>query len=136
MERSLDELLPHRAPARLLTRVWRIDDSTVAGEGQVPHSHALVVDGEAPAFVALELAAQAAAAMEAPAGAGAAVVGYLVGVRDAHFSARSVETDSVLRVEVRRVGEAPPLSIHLVRVEDAEGAEVVTAKLSTYRAGE
>jgi predicted hotdog family 3-hydroxylacyl-ACP dehydratase len=135
----IDVLVPHRGSARLVERVlaWRAD--TLECVGRVPLESPFARDGSAPAFVGLELAAQAAAAHEAllarRAGAATgAVILYLVGIQEARFGVARLPVGDDLWATLRLVGGAPPLAIYTVRVELA-GVECVSATFSTYGAG-
>jgi len=103
----------------------------------IPGDNPLAAGDRAPAFIGLEAAAQAAAALEAigrqrePAAAGPRL-GYLVGVREATFHAPDLPVAAPLAVTVQAAGSAPPLAVYEVRVEDPDGDLLVTATLSTY----
>jgi len=86
-----------------------------------------------PAVVLLEMAAQAAAVLQALAAppAGAARPGYLVAVRAATFHADEVAVDAALIATVRRTGQAGALATFDVTVS-AGGQEVLSAALSTH----
>jgi len=104
--------------------------------GRVPADSAFVSEGRVPAVVLLEMAAQAAAVLQALAApaAGPSRPGYLVAIRAATFRADEVAADAVLIATVRRTGQAGPLATFDVTV--SRGAEeVVSATLSTH-AGE
>jgi predicted hotdog family 3-hydroxylacyl-ACP dehydratase len=122
----------------LLERVLaqRADGATC--QGRIPVDSPFALGDRAPALVAIELAAQAAAAFEAlgrqgsesPAGPR---VGYLVSVRAARFTVHDLPLDSPLVAQVRSAGSAPPLAVYDVRVE-RDGREVMSATLGTYLA--
>jgi len=85
----MDEWLPHRGRMRLVDRVERCDDTSIACTAVVrPDGPFTDADGM-PAWIGIELMAQAAAAWagaRARAGGGAPRAGFLVGARryDAH----------------------------------------------------
>jgi predicted hotdog family 3-hydroxylacyl-ACP dehydratase len=132
-----DGLIPHRGPARLVHTIVECarPDVVVCG-GRVPADSAFVSDGRVAAVVLLEMAAQAAAllqALAAPPGS-AARSGYLVAIRAATFRADDVPADAVLVATVRRTGQAGALATFDVTVSGG-AEEIVSATLSTH-AGE
>ena len=134
----LGELLPHTGLARLVTAVVRCDEATVSVVGEIPAAHPLVHTGQAPAFLALELGAQAAAAMEAMTRRAhhrpGPVSGRLVRVRDAQFAHATLPVDTPLDVTAQVMAIAAPLAVYRICV-CLDGVERVTATLSTYVAG-
>jgi predicted hotdog family 3-hydroxylacyl-ACP dehydratase len=132
-------LLPHQRTARLLTKVLRYDQDSIEAIGVIPAGHPLADRSGAPNFVAVELGAQAAAALEAVlrqhgSGEGGPRVGYLVRVREATFATGVLPVGSPLTVTATLEGAAPPLAMYKVTV--ADGDEVLaTALLSTYSEG-
>ena len=132
-------LLPHQRCARLLTQVLRHDGESIEAIGVIPPGHPLANRTSAPNFLALEMGAQAAAALEAlsrqdAAGGGEPRIGYLVRVRDAAFSAGVLPVGVPLAVTAVLEGAAPPLAMYKVTV--SEGDEpLATALLSTYSEG-
>ncbi len=120
----------------LLDRVLDWRPECVLCEGRIPADNPFAVNGRAPALVAIELAAQAAAVFEAlgrqgPAAASGPRIGYLVSVRDARFALTELPTGEPLVAEVRSAGSAPPLGLYRVRVE-RDGVLVMTATLGAY----
>jgi 3-hydroxyacyl-[acyl-carrier-protein] dehydratase len=123
-----EALLPHAPPALLLRAVSEAGDGHIAAVAEVSPHHPLVAQGRFPAFLALEAAAQAAAALEAlgrrePPGPR---IGYLVGIRDARFAVPALPAGCPFRVAARLTGGAFPLSIYSV------SAEAATGTLSTF----
>ena len=132
-----DGLIPHRGPARLvLSIIERPGPDVAVCAGRVPADSAFVSEGRVPAVVLLEMAAQAAAvlqALDAPPPGGSRP-GYLVAIRGATFRADEVDVDAVLTATVRRTGQAGPLATFDVTV--SRGAEeLVSASLSTHAGG-
>ncbi len=132
-------LLPHSGPARLVTGVLEVGVGHGRCTGRIPPDSPFVRDGRAPAYLALELAAQAAAVLEAIARleAGSAPgprVGYLVGVREARLAANAIPVGAELHATVRLEGSAPPLAIYAVRVV-GDGVEYLAGTVSTYAPG-
>jgi predicted hotdog family 3-hydroxylacyl-ACP dehydratase len=100
----------------------------------IPADNPLVVEDRAPAFLGLEAAAQAAAALEALSRRESDPgprLGYLVGVRDAIFHAADLPAAVPLSVTVQAAGSAPPLAVYEARVE-IDTALLVSGTLSTY----
>ncbi len=134
----LHALLPHTGTARLLTAVLACDARSVTAVGEIPADHPLVCDGQAPAFLAIELGAQAAAAMEAaqrtdrPSGP---VRGRLVRIREAQFAGDTLPVNTPLDVTAQVLALASPLAVYRVSVR-LDGEERVGATLSTYATGQ
>jgi 3-hydroxymyristoyl/3-hydroxydecanoyl-(acyl carrier protein) dehydratase len=138
-----DALLPHGPPALLLRAVAEVAEGGIAAVAEVPPRHPLVADGRFPAFLALEAAAQAAAALEAlgRCEAPGPRIGYLVGIRDARFTVPSLPAGRRLRVAARLTGGAFPLSVYAVTIceigEIGEaGHELAAGTLSTFLAAD
>ena len=137
-ERALpDGLIPHRGPARLVQAILESPGPDVAVcAGRVPADSAFVFQGRVPAVVLLEMAAQAAAVLQALSAppAGGSRPGYLVAIRAATLRVDDVAADARLIATVRRTGQAGPLATFDVTV--SRGAEeVVSASLSTHAGG-
>ncbi len=121
-------LLPHQPPSRLIVSVSAAAEGSVTCEALVPAVSPFVVGGLAPSFLAVEIAAQAAAALEAlerrrtDAGAGPPR-GYLVGARGVALSRATLDADAPLVAVVRLAGAAPPLATYAFEV--LEGTEVL-----------
>ncbi|HEX3553762.1 MAG TPA: hypothetical protein VIA62_11100 [Thermoanaerobaculia bacterium] len=135
-------LLPHRPPALLLRAIVEVSPgaiaaiTAIAAVAEVSPSHPLVTAGRFPAFLALEAAAQAAAALEAlgrhePRGPR---IGYLVGIRDARFAVPWLPAGRPLRVAARLEGGASSLSVYAMTAGslDDTGRELAAGTLSTY----
>lgn len=135
----LRELLPHTGTARLLTAVVRCDDASVTAVGEILAAHPLVRDGQAPAFLAIELGAQAAAAMETMRRRAehrtGPVLGRLVRVREAQFARDTLPVNTPLDVTACVLAQASPLAVYRISVR-LDGVERVTATLSTYATGQ
>ena len=96
---------------------------------EIPHDHPLAVDGHAPAFLAVEAAAQGAAVLEALARTAdpAPRIGYLVGIREARLTGPPLPVGRPFQVVARLAGSAPPLSIY-----EIAGGGAMTGTISTY----
>jgi 3-hydroxymyristoyl/3-hydroxydecanoyl-(acyl carrier protein) dehydratase/predicted hotdog family 3-hydroxylacyl-ACP dehydratase len=126
-------LLPHAPPARLLTEILAASATGIIATGAIPAGHPLVTAGEVPGFVALELAAQAAAALQAllhPAGAPTPRIGYLVGVRAAHL-APTLPAGRILRVTALPAGAAATLTLYEMELV-LEGNRLARGTVSTF----
>lgn len=133
-----DGLIPHRRPARLVHAILESPrPDVVVCAGRVPPDSAFVSGGRVPAVVLLEMAAQAAAVLQALAAPpqGAARPGYLVAIRAATFRADDIAADAALIATVRRTGQAGPLATFDVTVGRAGAEEIVAATLSTHAGG-
>ncbi len=110
----IEQLLPHRGPAILLDRMLQVDEEGCRATAQVrPGTWYLDSRGEMPAWVGLELMAQAASAFSGWRNtlSGRPVrVGYLLGTRsfDAAESAFPVGTDLEVEVKVLFLDESGP----------------------------
>lgn len=131
--------LPHAPPARFVRAVEAAGEGEIACLAAIPGDHPLAAGGLAPAFLALEAAAQAAAALEALARPGSASgprIGYLVGIRDARLALARLPTDREIRVIVRLEGNVPPLARYRAEafLVDPPGGEELAASgsISTY----
>jgi len=152
------ELLPHAPPARLLTAVLEAGAAGITATGAIPADHPLAAGGEAPGFLALELAAQAAGAGEALARSAsqgpprsasqglprnasedlprlvsvAPRIGYLVGVRGARLPA-ALPIGRALRVTAAPAGSAGALATYEVEIADAASNQpLATGTISTF----
>lgn len=119
--------LPHRGLARLIVSVERASASETCCVARIPADHPAVEDGVAPATVALELGAQAAALMASAAGGeepGARVAGRIVSVRQLDVVGHGVAAGRNLAVTVRLVADARPLRIYEFDVPGVGSGEV------------
>ena len=128
------DLIPHAPPARFIRGVVEVLADGIVCAAEIPSSHPLAEEDRVPSFLGLEMAAQAAAVLEALGRSERAPgprLGYLVGLRDVRLGAPHLTTDRPMRVEVRLHGSAPPLAMYRVSLGDP-GVEVVTGMISTY----
>lgn len=134
---SVEALLPHAPPARLVRRVLMAAEEEIVCAAEISLFHPLVEGSRAPAFAGIEAAAQAAAILEAlnrRREAPEPRIGYLVGVREARFAAPFLEAGRLMRVVARLQGGAFPLSIYEIAVGNP-GEEIVTGAVSTFLTG-
>jgi predicted hotdog family 3-hydroxylacyl-ACP dehydratase len=123
-------LLPHAPPAHLLTAVLSASATGIVCSAVIPATHPLAANAAAPGFLGLEIAAQAAACLEAlrrPA-TGAPPIGYLVGVRHADL-APTLPCGVHLRVSANLAGHAAALTVYEFELHLA--AENATPYVST-----
>jgi 3-hydroxyacyl-[acyl-carrier-protein] dehydratase len=127
-------LVPHARPALLVHSVLDASMDALTGLALIPAASPFVTDRRAPAFLALEAAAQGAAVLEALGrrDAPGPRIGYLVGLRNARFSVPWLPAERPFRITVRLSGSAPPLSIYEVTGEGGEGVELARGTLSTF----
>jgi 3-hydroxymyristoyl/3-hydroxydecanoyl-(acyl carrier protein) dehydratase len=127
-------LVPHAPPALLVHSVLDASADALTGLAAIPAASPFVAAGRAPAFLALEAAAQGAAVLEALGrrDAPGPRIGYLVGLRNARFSVPWLPAERLFRIAVRLSGSAPPLSIYEVTVEGGGGVELARGTLSTF----
>lgn len=120
-------LLPHEGAARFVTRVLEHDGDRIVCEARIPEESAFVAadpEGEpsVPAFVGLEVAAQASAVLEGLCAAGAGAgperrLGYLVRARRLGWPRPTLPVATALEVTVRREGIAGPLHLYAAEVK-------------------
>jgi len=129
-------LIPQAGVARLVESVLELRADGIDCAGRIPSGHPLVREGRAPAFLGLEMAAQAAAAFEAlrrreHEGQAAPRVGFLVSLRDVRLSMPELPAGVPLVASIRPLGGAASLALYEVRVLHA-GVVVVHGTLGTF----
>jgi len=132
----LRELIPHRKPWLFVERIVGVAEDGATCLGRVPGACALVAGGSAPAFVALEAAAQTAAVWEAlrrsaTSGAVEARMGYLVSLKDVVLHRRTIPAEADLIASVRLLATAAPLANYAVDVS-VEGGLALRGTIGTY----
>jgi 3-hydroxyacyl-[acyl-carrier-protein] dehydratase len=133
---DLDELLPQRPPMRFVTAVEAVSNDGLTCAVRVPEHSAFTELGSAPAYVALEMAAQSAATFEGlrrvrEGAGGGPRIGFLVGVRAARFARTSVPVSETLVATIQLAALAPPLATYSFEV--CAGSDVVaTGAVSTW----
>jgi predicted hotdog family 3-hydroxylacyl-ACP dehydratase len=136
---DLGAWLPHAGPARMLTRVVEVTADAIVCEGTVPPTSPYVSGSSCPTWVGVELAAQAAALLEAHAHqaalAGTRPTGYLVRMRDVRCERPRFAAGTVLQIRVQRLSAALPLFVYVISVS-ADGIELLRGQISTYLAAE
>lgn len=124
-------LLPHAPPARLVEAVLEHRPDALAVRARIPPGSPFAEGAVAPGLVALELAAQAAAALEALERAargepGGARRGYLVGARDARWAPVVLPVGAPLEVRVALEARALPLSHYRFEIAGYASGTVAT----------
>jgi predicted hotdog family 3-hydroxylacyl-ACP dehydratase len=115
----IETLLPHREPMRFVEGIVGEAEDGVTCAARIPGACALVSAGAAPAIVAIEAAAQAAAVWEAlRAGPqeGSSRLGFLVSARDVVLHAATIPAETPLLASARLVAHAGPLAHYEVEV--------------------
>lgn len=125
-------MIPHTKTARMLMNVVTVTDKSIEGVGRISPQHPAVKNGRAPAFLGIELGAQATAAMHVGPPPSAATKGYLVRIREAVFLQADLPADEDLRVIADIEGSAGPLTKIRIRVFTGD-AEAVTALITTHQ---
>lgn len=129
----VESLVPHAPPARLIRSVQEVSPEGLTGVAMIPGESPFVVDGQAPAFLGLEAAAQGAAVLEAlERKGGGPRIGYLVAIRGARLGVGTLPADRPFRIVLRLTGSAPPLSIYEVAVLGGGETELLRGSISTY----
>ncbi|HSU83358.1 MAG TPA: hypothetical protein VLR69_13130, partial [Thermoanaerobaculia bacterium] len=121
-------LLPHAPPARLIRGVIAAEAERIVCAAEVPPDHPLAAEGHAPAFLAVEAAAQGAAVLEALARREDPTprIGYLVGIREARLTTVPLRLSRPFQVSARLSGSAPPLSIYEIAAGGAMAGTIST----------
>lgn len=135
----VEQLLPHRPPMRLLERLVAIAPRGLRATARVPAGCGLVHAGRAHGSVAIEAAAQAAAAWEAALRAGGAGgaeprVGYLVAIREVEFGTAEIPVDCPFDVAVHLRDAELPLSRYDFEAA-REGRVLARGQIATMLAG-
>lgn len=134
---GLLSLLPHRPPIAMLLRVISLESDTLVCEARVDETSAFVDQGNVSGVIAIEMAAQACAALETlgrlqRGESGEARQGYLVGARGV-TTCGSFRAGLVCRVQVTRDAFAPPLALFKFDVSAKnDGAPIASGLLSAY----
>lgn len=134
------DYLPHRPPALLITEVLDASASGSTCMARVPPGSPFLSAGRFPAFLALEMGAQGAAAGEASLASASGndeatpQAGFVVRIARARFATADLPAGGDYRVVTALLRAAPPLRTWSCRVELA--AEVVAeAEISTFAGG-
>ncbi len=134
---DLGAWLPHAGTARLVTRVLEVTANAIVCEGTVTQASPYATRSWVPTWIGVELAAQAAALLEAhtheAALEGTRPTGYLVRMRNLRCARPVFPAGTSLRVRVERRSAALPLFAYWISVAVA-GIEVLRGEILTYLA--
>lgn len=130
-------LLPHGGAARWIEAVLERRPGTLVCRGRIPEASPFAAGGTAPALAAIELAAQAAAVLDALERAEAGEPegprsGYLVRLRSVQLAGEGIAAGEPLTARVERTGTQPPLSLYSAAVHREDGEEVCRGDLGTW----
>jgi len=129
-------LLAQQGPARLVNEVLETGETEIVCAGTVPVESPYADGDRVPSVAAIELAAQAAAALETIGRIRRETdpepkVGYLVNIGDVVLSSADFPAGAPLVARATLDSEAPPLSVYRVEVK-LEDRTILTASVSTY----
>lgn len=133
----LSALVPHRPPMLLVDELVAHEGRTVVCRTTIRDDHPFLEDGEVPALVAVELFAQAAAALVgllAPAGGPSMQSGALLGSREVRLFTDALHVGDELEIrctETWTVGPAAQMDCVLLR-----GGETIAEGSINVMAGE
>lgn len=131
------ELLPHRPPMLLVRELLERGPGRLRCRGQVAADSPLARDGRAPAMLAVELAAQGAALLEAlergdREGDAAPRRGYLISLQRLELGSPTLPAGEPLDASVVYDGGAGPLARYRIRVRGAGGELYAAGVIGTY----
>lgn len=120
-----------------MREVLQAEGEIASCRARIPADSPFVTDGLAPCLVGIDVAAQAAAALEALLRAGpsadrASRVGYVVGIRGARFETATLPAEADLTVAVRLLESASALAVHEVELR-LGSTRAMSAVLTTFR---
>jgi 3-hydroxymyristoyl/3-hydroxydecanoyl-(acyl carrier protein) dehydratase len=135
-----DALVPQRPPMRFVRWIAAETESGLACGATIPSGCGLTCAGQASAVLALEAAAQTAAAWEALRrsrgnGGSGPRVGYVVAIRDVTFYVDRIAADSDFIAEVQLEQVALPMTDYAVQVNAAPGP-VLRGRIATFLTGD
>jgi predicted hotdog family 3-hydroxylacyl-ACP dehydratase len=126
------ERLPHRPPMRLIDEVVEASGRRLVARATIHDDHILLVDGHVTPLLAIELFAQAAAALLVwlgGKGAPPAVSGYLLGTRKLDMDPSGFTVGDTLDVIVEETWSTPGLA-QLAGELRKDGASVATGSVT------
>jgi predicted hotdog family 3-hydroxylacyl-ACP dehydratase len=133
---TMEQLLPHRPPMCFVTSILSETPDGLTCAGRIPAGFPLVYSNSVPALVALEVAAQAAAAWEGllrwrERGEAAPRIGYLVALRAVTFFTERFPADRVLSANVHLEATAASLNHYRVDVS-LDDISIVQGTVATF----
>jgi len=131
----IDELIVHRLPMRLLDRIVACSESEVVAEAYVRPDNLFFEPGRGlPAYVGLEMMAQAIAAIDGKKRLNSgqpAKIGFLLGCRRYASRSASLGEGTRLMVSAKMVFDDGAMLAFDCRIDDEQG-ELATANLKVY----
>jgi len=133
----VEALVPHRGRALFIREVLEGGPDRASCLGRIPADSPFVSAGLAPCLVGIDMAAQAAAAMETLLRRGAREddppdLGYLVGIREARFETATLPAGTDLTVYARPLRGASALAVYEVELRIGP-ARCLSAVLTIFR---
>jgi predicted hotdog family 3-hydroxylacyl-ACP dehydratase len=132
---SLDELVAHRGPMRLVDRMIEISETHAVAETEIrPDNLFFSADGNVPAYVGLEMMAQAIAAIDGMARRNAGQppkIGFLLGCRRYNAARAVFGENDLLTTYANMVFTDGAMFSFDCRIERA-GEEIANASLNVY----
>ncbi|HWY14484.1 MAG TPA: hypothetical protein VNX86_05000 [Rhizomicrobium sp.] len=132
---SIDELIVHRPPMRLLDRIVACSESEVVAEACVRADNLFFESGRGlPAYVGLEMMAQAIAVIDGKKrqnNGQPAKIGFLLGCRRYAPRTAIFAEGTLLTVSAKKVFDDGAMFAFDCRIDDEEG-EVAIANLKVY----
>jgi predicted hotdog family 3-hydroxylacyl-ACP dehydratase len=131
-----EALVPHRGAMRFVEALVASSPAATTALARVPAGSPFARDGFAPAVLAIEMAAQTAAAGEALARSRATGVagpreGRLVGASDVSLLAEAVPEGRLLVVSIVLAQSVPPMAIYEATIADGDHV-LATGRVNTY----
>jgi predicted hotdog family 3-hydroxylacyl-ACP dehydratase len=129
--------MPHQPPMRFIDEVIEVGDGHIVCRSRIDDAHIMADDGRVSPLVAIELFAQAAAALmvHRAAQAGAPPTGgFLLGTRKVDVGVDTFRAGDELTIDVRELWGNGPLAqfdCHLTR----NGVEVASGSINVASAG-
>lgn len=132
----LDDLIAHRAPMRFLDRMIKVTDKDAVAEAVVRADNPLFVPGRGlPAYVGLEMMAQAIAAIDGMKRKMENLppkIGFLLGCRRYSAHCANFEEDKRLNIVATMVFGDNAMFAFECRIDDEDGTELAKANMSVY----
>ena len=129
--------MPHQPPMRFIDEVVAVEDARIVCKAVLGESHIMADEGRVSPLVAIELFAQAAAALMVyrAAKAGAPPTGgFLLGTRKVDVNTEAFVTGDVLTIDVKEIwGNGPLAQFECLLSRD--GDEVASGSINVASAG-
>jgi predicted hotdog family 3-hydroxylacyl-ACP dehydratase len=128
--------MPHQPPMRFIDEVVRVEDARIVCRSHITESHLLLDRGRATPLLAIELFAQAAAALmvyRAQTAGAPPTGGFLLGTRQVDVMRDAFVSGDVLEIEVTELWGNGPLA-QFDCVLTLEGVEVARGSINVASA--